>query len=420
MAFLAALVEFAITALGWRAVDGVLRGWLEDRFALRAAGAHANALARQLYDHLKDHLPTVQALRGYRRLTRFLTASRGDGFRIDDLDDAAVLAFWRDPGGEAEAGDARTFRTALEQVARLRGAMQAGMVRRALNAAAPIGGDRSAGEIDPDFLLGVLEAHDAAGDPLRRLADPPAAAIKFLTGRETEALDLIAALGPHGPALPLSVLRAETFGAAQARLSQAIRRRAGGDEVAALADLADCESYDGRVAYWGRLDRQLARIALAALAALLEAGRVEAAAELLAHAPDADLSGLRAAAIPAVGGSRAVVVGGTAGGGAVALLLAGFDDPALVGRRAAAVAAEAQAALRAVGRRGFAPGERRGPGAAVGFAVGAPAVRAARELLDRVRRAVDRALPAPIRATGFERDRLVFTARLRELYEVAS
>ena len=66
MAFLAALAEFAITALGWRAVDGVFRAWLDDRFAQRAAGPHANALARLLYDHLKDHLPTVQALRSYR------------------------------------------------------------------------------------------------------------------------------------------------------------------------------------------------------------------------------------------------------------------------------------------------------------------------------------------------------------------
>ena len=66
MAFLAALAEFAITALGWRAVDGVFRAWLDDRFEQRAAGPHANALARLLYDHLKDHLPTVQALRSYR------------------------------------------------------------------------------------------------------------------------------------------------------------------------------------------------------------------------------------------------------------------------------------------------------------------------------------------------------------------
>lgn len=423
MAFLAALVEFAITALGWRAVDGVLRGWLEDRFALRAASTHANALSRLLYDHLKQHLPTAQALRGYRRLTRFLAATRGDGFRLEDLDDAAVLAFWCHPsGGEGAAaevergavagGDARTFRAALEQVARLRGAMQAGFERRALDAATPLGSDRLAGEVDPDILLGVLEAHDAAGDPLRRLADPPASTVKFLTGRETEALDLMAALGPHGPALPLSVLRAETFGAAQARLTQAIRRRADPAELAALAGLAGCESYEGRIAYWNRLDRQLARIALAALAVLVEAGRPEAAAELLAHVPDADLSGLRAVAIPDGDGP--------AGGGTVTLLLAGLGDRSLVGRRTAALAAEARAALRAVTRQGFGAGERRRPGAADGFAAGAPAVRAARDLLDRVRRAVDRAVPAALREAGFERDRVVFTARLRALYEVVS
>ena len=53
---------------------------------------------------------------------------------MDDMDDASILAFWcgespeEGPGdGSAEeTGDARTFRGALEQVARLRSAMQAG------------------------------------------------------------------------------------------------------------------------------------------------------------------------------------------------------------------------------------------------------------------------------------------------------
>lgn len=411
MAFLSALVEFAVTLLGWRAVDGVLRGWLDDRFALRAAGPHANALSRLLYDHLKEHLPTVQALRGYRRLTRFLLATRGPGFGIDDLDDDAVLAFWCD-GADPEVTPARTFRGAVEQVARLRSAMRAGLERRAVDAATPIGSDRSAGEVDPDHVLAVLEAHDAAGDPLRRLAEPPASAVKFLTGRETADLDLIAELGPHGPALPLSVLRAETFGAAQGRLTQAIRRHAGAAELTALAGLSGCESYDGRIGRWERLDRQLGRVGLAALAALLEAGRAEAAVELLVLAPETDLSWLRDQA--AGSGDRRVVAFAMRPG---APLLAGLADPALSGGPAAAVIAAARAALRAVGRRGFTADERRSPEAVDGFAAGAPAVRAARGLLEQMRRAVGRVLPAATRAACFERDRVVFARRLRELYE---
>jgi hypothetical protein len=412
MAFLAALVEFAITALGWRAVDGVLRAWLEDRFALRATGPHANALARLLYDHLKDHLPAVQALRSYRRLTRFLAATRGGGFGLDDLDDAAVLAFWLagDASGE-EPGEARTFRGALEQVARMRTAMRAGAERRSVDRAAPIGGDRAAGEVDPDTLLGVLEAHDGPADPLRLLAAPPAAAIKFLTGRETEALDLIAALGPQAPALPLSVLRAETFGAAQSRLTQAARRRASPTELATLAVLADCESYAERLDYWRRLDGQLRRIALAALAALLDAGRAEAVGEILAHAPDADLSGLRAVAA-SDGGDRVVSLGERALGG----VLAALADPTAVGSAAAGVVAEARSALRAVSRRGFSAEERRDPAGIDGFAAGAPAVRSAREALARVRRAVDAVLPPDDRPGRFAGDRAVFAGRFAELY----
>ncbi len=428
MGFLAALAEFAITLLGWRAVDGVLRGWLDDRFALRAAGPHANALSRLLYDHLREHLPSVQALRSYRRLIRFLTATRGDGFTLDDLDDAAVLAFWcgADDAADEDAAETRTFRATVEQVARLRTALQAGRERRSLDAAVPIGGDRAAGEVDPDALLAVVEAHDGPGDPLRRLASPPAAAVKFLTGRETEALDLIAGLGPQGPALPLSVLRVETFGAAQARLTQAVRRRAAAPELATLTGLSDCESYDSRLEHWEKLDLQLRRLALAALAALLEAGRAEAAVELLAHVPDTDLSRLRDLTVSDAGGQDdAPALGQNAlgqnalGHNALGDVLAALGDPDIAGERAAATVAEARAALRAVSRRGFGPEERRDPGAADAFAAGAAAVRGARDLLVRLRGAVEAALPPTGRAARFEADRAVFADRFRALYGAA-
>lgn len=408
MAFLSALAEFAITALGWRAVDGVLRAWLDDRFAQRAAGLHANTLSRLLYDHLKEHLPAAQALRSYRRLTRFMAAERGAAFTLDDLDDAAVMAFWCGGAedGDDDAGQVRTFRSAVEQVARLRTALRAGMERRSIEATAPIGGDRAAGEVDPDTLLGVLEFHDGPGDPLRLLAEPPASAIKFLNGRETEALDVMAALGPQGPALPLSVLRVETFGAAQGRVTQAIRRHAGPAEIAALTALSGCETYAGRLELWDRLDGQLRRVALAALAALLEAGRVEAGTEVLAHAPDADLSGLRGvAASDAAAG--VVRLGG---------VLAALGDPAVAGAAVAGLVAEARTALRKISRRGFLVEDRRSPEAAAGFAAGAPAVRAARDLLAGVRRAVDAALPDADRQSRFESDGRVFADRLRALY----
>src|SRR3546814_13063312 len=92
MAFLSALLEFAITALGWRAVDGMLRAWLDDRFAQRAAGPHANTLSRLLYDHLKEHLPTVQVLQSYRRICPTLVVHRGADFLVADMDVAVVMA----------------------------------------------------------------------------------------------------------------------------------------------------------------------------------------------------------------------------------------------------------------------------------------------------------------------------------------
>ena len=101
------------------------------------------------------------------------------------------------------------------------------------------------------------------------------------------------------------------------------------------------------------------------------------------------------------------------------VVLAALGDPDIAGERAAATVAEARAALRAVSRRGFGVEERRDPGAADAFAAGAAAVRGARDLLVRLRGAVEAALPPAGRTACFEADRAVFADRFRALYGAA-
>lgn len=416
MPFLAALMEFLVTALGYRAVDGILREGLDSRFAASTASGSANALSRALYDHLKQHLPAAQAVRRFRRLIAFLTSTSGEGFSLDDIDDRAVLDYWTGNGAPAalaedSADEIRTFRAAVEQMARLRTAVEVGAERRAVDGAAPIGVDREQGEIDPDMLVGVLEAHEEAGDPLAALAEPPASYIKFLTGRETAELDPIATLGRQAVALPLSVLRLATFGATQNRLAQAARRKASLDECLPLITGIETETYAERWTYWASLADRVERIAKATLGALLEAGRLEGATEIVEQVPELDLSSLRER-MTAQGGDNVIMLRGDMAAG----VLVALGDRAVVGDRAAGLVAEARAALRAVSRSGFTAEDRADPDVCDGLAVGLPVLRRLMTRFGELRTAVDAALPVDQHEARFTADRAVFARRFEQLY----
>lgn len=410
MGFLAALLELMVTALGYRAVDTEIRAWLDDRFEVGRAAAHANALSRLFYDHLKDHLVTAQSLRVFARLIAFLEDDRGSGFTLDDLDDRAVLDYWHRSAtsDEEDAAELRGFRVVTERVGLLRTALQMAFERHAVGSAKPIGPDRDRGEVDPETVLAILESHDEEADELRQLEAVPAARVKFLTGREIADLDLICRLGPHSGVLALSVLRSATFGAVQSRLSQALRRRASGDEMADLIALKGCETYGRRLDNWRALEARMDRMALAALAVLLEADRAEAALEVLARLPTADLSGLRdrLPADEAGGNVVALRPGGTAG------MVAALAESKVVGDDVAELVADARRALRGLGRSGFRAEERRDAGVVDGMAQGAPLVRRLLVRLTNVRSAAQGRLGDDC----FEADCRLFGEAFRALY----
>ncbi|WP_281685087.1 hypothetical protein [Thalassobaculum salexigens] len=410
MGFLAALLELMVTALGYRAVDAEIRAWLDAPFEAQRAATHANALSRLFYDHLREHLSTAQSLRVFARLIAFLEASRGSGFGIDDLDDRAVMDYWYGTvtAGDDEATELRGFRMVTERVGMLRTALQAAFERHAIDTARSVGPDREAGEVDPGTVLALLEVHDEEADELRALQSEPAAAVKFLTRREVGELDLIARLGSHAGVLAVSVLRAATFGAVQSRLSQALRRHAPQAEVTGLIDLRECESYDQRLGQWRGLEGRLERMALAALAVLVEADRAEAALEVLARLPAADLSGLRDRLPSEADGSNVIALrpGGVVG------MVAALADPKVVGPEVAGLIGDARKALRGVGRSGFGPEDRRSATAVNGMAAGAPLVRRLLVRLQHVRTAAEGRLSDDT----FAQDTVRFRTGFRALY----
>ncbi|MEQ9121012.1 MAG: hypothetical protein RIM80_00380, partial [Alphaproteobacteria bacterium] len=100
--------------------------------------------------------------------------------------------------------------------------------------------------------------------PLAVLAEAPADRVKFFNKKEGEFLRDLMDYGPAAFDLPVSVLRADTFGATQGQITQALRRAAA-DEVPALCTCRETETYEARVAGYQRGLAQQERIMLAVL-----------------------------------------------------------------------------------------------------------------------------------------------------------
>ena len=242
MPMLAAMMEFLVSFLGYRTVaDAAVRLGAED-VDRQTVSSIAKDLARQLYAALRDHLPTAQAQRKFRAITEFLQQEAGDEFTGHDINDEAVLSFWLANADSDSAADFRGFRTTMLAFLRLRRLLLDSESLQALTHPLAIGTDHEAGEVEfsADAVLPPLPDDD----PLELLQEQPAASVKAFNKRELAALELPLTETAGIVALHLSFLRAETFGALQNRLTQALRRDSGdlGVLIAAgpSASYADC------------------------------------------------------------------------------------------------------------------------------------------------------------------------------------
>lgn len=278
MPILSAFLEFTVAAIGFSDLSEIFDGLDGANVDVASQSKTANALSRALYDFLGAHLPTVQSQRKFRNLLAFLESELGRDFQPDAIDDATVLDFWRDAstGKSGDSGDFRAYRTVVLAFLRLVELLEDGEALGRFERMHAIGSDRESGEIDPGedaYLAGTEWAPD---NPLSSFAEPPVDKVKFLNKRETEALTLPAEEGARLLRLPLSYLRAETFGAGQHRLIQALRRRADSAEIREIAQESAPENYDERIALLRRIDTHLEKVALASLH-VLGAGQDETA-----------------------------------------------------------------------------------------------------------------------------------------------
>ena len=280
MVDLAAMMELLVSTLGYRALVDVLDPLAAPVVDRGTVAGAARDLARRFYEWLGGHLPTAQAQRKFYAMIAFLEESLGADFTDEDIDDEAVLRFWlrqvAPAGGETPAGgagtDFRGYRNTFLAFLALARVLADGAERGRFERHVSIGSDFEAGEIDPAAESAATPEGAAELDPLALLQEEPAAAVKALNQRELALLRLPVGESDGVRRLPRSYLRAECFGPVQNRLSQALRRKAGAAELAAVVAAGPDPGYRARIEALKKADVHVRRVARACLFVLHRMG----------------------------------------------------------------------------------------------------------------------------------------------------
>lgn len=383
MPFLAALMDFLMTTIGFEPVDAVLAPLLRPSMTAAEVSAQANALARIVYDWLKDHLSPLHTQRKFGSLVGFLKTRNGGDFTIDAIDDHAVLDFWQMAAAAQDLKDFRTFRSAFLAFARLRQLLDGADTLIALDRAVSIGNAREHGEVDPASIETFVEIVLEEQNPLDELATDPASRIKFLNNGEKTVCRFLFECGSIADALPVSFVRSEVFGTAQSRLSQALRSGNRGDALAVLID-------DGFETDYHAYRDELAALAAHGRTVILASAHLLHAAGVINPAPSADIVCFKAK--NAAGPSMSTVEAGD------------FMESA---RRAA----------KGISRKGFRPADLIEQDVREGFMVGVPLMAKVTERIETFLGLLGRlALPAGDWDAQFAQDKAVFASCFRAMY----
>ncbi len=245
MPVLSSLMYFLMETVGYADAEAALAEMLKNTDRQKAVGDAANRISRALYDYLGDHLRAAQEQGKFEQIVSFLKAQNGGA--ETEIGDATVLAFWRGQTEAAGETDFKQYRSALRAFVAFVKAMERGKSKGAMGRTAPIGEDRDAGEISPDILSAAMEMEGEWQSPLPLLEAEPASHIRFLNNREQKDVSLLMEWGPLAMAWPLSLLRYETFGFTQSRLTQAARSGSASEQVSKIATCEDTENFTGRV-----------------------------------------------------------------------------------------------------------------------------------------------------------------------------
>ena len=271
MPFLSALAEFLLTALGYERVDAVLTALLAEEPSRKTVSDRANDLSRAVYEFLKEHLPTAQHQRKFHQLVDFAAGRHGVHFGPADIDDETIIAFWQEKSlaAQSDATDFKTYQTVFKSFVRLIQSLERAREIVAVEDPAVLGTDHDAGEFNPKTIVAAVDRIEEPVNVLLALEESALNRVKLLNRKEFGELSAIFDCGQVLAAVKRSFLRNEVFGKAQRRITQSLRRKGGGEPVAARIRDSATEDYDGCIARYGALLEHTERVLLASLYCLV-------------------------------------------------------------------------------------------------------------------------------------------------------
>lgn len=341
MPLLAALVEFLITAFGYERVDELTAPIRSQSFNEQDISDVANALQRELYAYLKDHLPPAHRQKRDRHFLSYVDDQSGNRSGADAITDNIVLAYWQDSAAEPGL-DNKTYRSVHEMAVRMIVALDAASERIQSLRAVSIGTDREAGEYDPEDVEAVMAAFDPNDTPLSRVLEQDGDEVKFITATEADVLSVLPLRSDVERRVPISIIRNAVQGAVQLKISSALR------QDSALNFDQRAYAYRDCIQRYQDIAIVLERIMMAALWVLHSARHPSAVSLALTLAPDIHWDVLAVNADPETGDDDIESID-------VHRAMRQFFDalPDKRGDEVQAFLAEARQTYRSINRKGF-------------------------------------------------------------------
>ncbi|MDG2034159.1 MAG: hypothetical protein P8J29_09495 [Rhodospirillales bacterium] len=335
MPFLNAMVDFIDVFLGNDVIADIARQTADEENGFVKISDITNALSRKLYDALRTQLPTAQVQRKFNSLTSYINNCTPTISSANDIDDDFVLNFWISASDNQSLGDFKTFDSALRSVEIFVLAYEDGLVADALERRKTIGYEHEANEVNPETIAaGDSESSDAenllfadeadlvsdafergatirhehgvekaspdkitpsaggVGDQilfLDELNTAPQKAVKYLNKRELESLTVITGGERSALAFPISKMRSQIFGKAQAKITHSLRRKRAGKEMIANIEKCIDRDYLDLAREFEQLSFHIDNVYQASFYVLVRARRIAAMEVLLDLNPSFDL-----------------------------------------------------------------------------------------------------------------------------------
>jgi hypothetical protein len=279
MPFLAALMEFSATALGF----DVISNHLDER----DPGKAANSITRELNHWLNQHLPSAHEENKYHLIKKYLDRQKD----IQILNDTVVFTLWQELSLEED--DFRTYKGVAGDALRFLRAWDAVDHGKKMYQANSLGTSREDGEVEVDIDANLWESVVNEEEPVSIILDtPPMNTIKLLTSTERKLWEQFAGEGKAGIALPKSILRRSWVGQWQGKISVAGGASISGQILENILTNGPQETPADLIAKLDRLQETINRARLTVFSHLWQLDRVEALHCLPEIFPDIDLRGL--------------------------------------------------------------------------------------------------------------------------------